>query len=435
MVRNTLTVTLFAAMLLAMLGGCGQYNGAPGMEVGNVGAHDAYARFLAERDLKRQERRAQLDSLEPLADALNPNTEGITYLSPEMLTGGVVQTEPSTTGWVDERSDAAFNRLGLWGQLPQHVPQRRGALDGPDNLAQVTFATDGADMDPEVDATGQMIVFASTRHRQTPDIYLQKIDGTAVQQITHDASSDRMPTFSPDGRRIAFASDRSGNWDIYLTDLDGSSPIQLTNDSTHEVHPSFSPDGKHLVYCSYGSQSGQWEMVVVDVDNPATKRFIGFGLFPSWSPVDSKIAYQRPRQRGTHWFSVWTIEYIDGEGLRPTEIAASANAGVITPQWSPDGRHLVFSTVINPSAQNVGPQQADVWICEADGSNRVNLTTNNFSNIQPAWATNGSIYFVSNRAAKGVENVWAVAPDEVIRLTQRRGGALPATADVPTDGQ
>src|SRR5699024_6629091 len=109
-----------------------------------------------------------------------------------------------------------------------------------------------------------------------------------------------------------FASDRAGNWDIYIMDARGGQPVQITDDLAHDIHPSFSPDGRRLVYCSYGASSGQWEMVIVDVENPTTRRVIGLGLFPTWSPVDDRIVFQRARQRGTRWFSIWTVELRDG---------------------------------------------------------------------------------------------------------------------------
>jgi TolB protein len=409
-------------LLLAAVAGCAQYNGAPFFDGTTPAQARSYQQFIA------QQQSGQAAATAPAAPA---ERSTITFSSPDPPPRPAqqsVQLAAATGG-----GPAA--PLGLYGQLPQQLPERRAALDGPDNLRQVTFATAGADMDPRLDPSGKLLVYASTRHRPNPDIYLQQVDGTAVQQITHGPASDRMPTISPDGRQIAFASDRSGNWDIWLTDTDGSNPQQLTNDPTHELHPSFSPDGKQLVYCSYGAQSGQWELVVIDVANPAAKRFIGFGLFPDWSPNGNKIVCQRPRQRDTHWFSIWTMQYVNGEGLRPTEIAAASNAGAITPRWSPDGSKIVFCTVINPVGAMDGlPPQADVWAMNADGSGRVNLTQNGFANVQPTWAGDGRIYFVSNRGQGGMENIWSVRPQEIgnLRLAQPTATGREASAMVPT---
>lgn len=328
--------------------------------------------------------------------------------------------------------------LGLYGQLPQPELARTSPLDSPDNVSRVTFTDEGADFDPDIDPTGQWLVFASTQHRYTADLYLKHVDGTAVTQLTNDPGNDVMPVFSSDGERVAFASDRSGNWDIYIMSVDGGQPIQLTDDTTHDIHPSFSPDGKQLVYCSYGAQSGQWELVVIDVDNPATKKFIANGLFPSWSPTDNRILFQRARERGTRWFSVWTIELVDGEGVQPTEVAASTNAAVITPEWSSDGQHIVFCTVVDPQADNqIRPAQADVWIMSTDGRSRTNLTSDLFANLQPVWAPDGLIFFVSDRARGGIENIWAIRPDRAMSVVQHGGDdeitENDSAAMVPTD--
>jgi len=313
--------------------------------------------------------------------------------------------------------------MGLFGQAAgdawntRRNPGRSSPLEGPDNLRRISFTTEGADFDPVLDPTGQFIVYASTRHRERADLYMKRVDGTAVTQLTFDPGQDRMPTISPDGKKVAFASNRSGNWNIYLMNTEGGKAMQLTDDPSHEIHPSFSRDGTKLAYCMIGQQSGQWELVILDLNNPAQRRFIGFGLFPNFSPTQDKLVYQRARERGTRWFSVWTMDLEDGQGVRPTEIAASANAACITPDWSPDGRHVVFCTVIDPTADGATrPAQADVWMTTADGRSRINLTNSRFTNLQPTWAPDGTIFFVSDRSQSGVENIWATQPRKALRL-------------------
>ncbi len=307
---------------------------------------------------------------------------------------------------------AAVGALGMYGQLGRANPAGNSSpMDHPGDLRRVTFTAEGADFDPAVDPAGQWVVYASTRHRETSDLYLKRVDGAAITQLTSDSANEIMPVFSPDGKKIAFCSDRAGNWDIYVMDVRGGKAVQITDDATQDIHPSFSPDGKRLVYCSHGSPSGQWEMMVVDLEAPGTKRLIGHGLFPTWSPTQEKIVFQRARQRGTRWFSVWVVELVDGEPMPPTEIAVSANAAVITPDWSPDGEHVVFCTVIDPDADvSSGTAQADLWMVKANGEGRVRLTSGPFANLQPAWSPDGSILFVSNRSVDGMENIWALRP-------------------------
>ncbi len=330
--------------------------------------------------------------------------------------------------------DPQRERVHRFGEFAHRLAPNASPLDSQGNLRRVTFTTEGADFDIEVDPTGRWLAYASTRHRQTSDIYLQRVDGTAVTQLTTDPSNDVMPSFSPDGRRVAFASDRSGSWDIYLTDTAGGQAVKLTDDEAQNIHPSFSPDGRQMVYCSFGSRSGVWELVLIDLDAPTHRRIIGHGLFPNWSPAGDTIVYQRARQRGSRWFSVWTVEIEDGEAVRPTEIVASSNAAVITPQWSPDGRSIVFCTVIDPATDSTAAARADIWVCNADGSGRARLTQGSYGNLQPTWAADGSIYFVSDRGVDGVENIWSVRPDQAVHLA-RQNRRLPdaAEAQVPTN--
>ncbi len=373
-----------------------------------------------------------------------PKPVSFSMPDPDDQSALIVESQPFDSGnrarFATNRADnVSIGALGLYGQLPQARPGQSSPLDSPDNLRQISFATEGADFDPDVDPTGTLLAYASTQHRATADLYLKRINGTALQQLTNDPANDVMPTFSPDGRKVAFASDRAGNWDIYMMDITGGQAVQLTSDQTHDISPSFSPDGRQLVYCTYGAQSGQWELVVIDVENPATKRFIGYGLFPDWSPVDNRILFQRARERGTRWFSLWSVEMVNGEGVRPTELVASSNAAAISPTWSPNGKHIAFSTIIDPeSEQQTRPVQADIWVLNADGSGRANLTNSQFADLHPAWAKDGSIFFVSNRAKNGVENIWAIRPDRALRVSEpmaNRHGSSALAAPRRMDGR
>jgi len=290
---------------------------------------------------------------------------------------------------------------------------------GKSGVQQHTFVSEGYDADVSVDPTGKFLVFSSTRHCEHPEIYVQRVDGTSVTQLTSDTADDAHPTFSPDGKQVAFCSTRSGNWDIYVMDADGRNAVQITNSPSHDIHPSFSPDGTRLVYCSTGGRSEQWELWVANLTT-GEKRQIGYGLFPTWSPdktVD-RVAYQRARQRGSRWFSVWTCDLIDGEARRVTEVAVSTNAAVIAPSWSPDGRKLAFATVVDPartvSVKNAEGQQ-DIWTVNADGTNRRRLTDGNASNLQPFWTVDNRVYFISDRG--GSECVWSVRADEGAKIS------------------
>jgi TolB protein len=423
--RNLLHLTALALVLFASLGCSQLYNGGYGLKSQDRDAVLAYERAKAERAEKVTQADLQAKRTGPL-DFQSGGTNIETGAMPG--TGYSAQT-------VAYRNNArrATGNLGLYGHVPNALGQRTSPLDGINNLRQVTFTTEGADFDPDLDPTGQYLVHASTRHRETSDLYIKTVTGSALRQLTADSGNEVMPAFSPDGTRVAFASDRAGNWDIYIVDVKGGQPVQITNAPTDDIHPCFSRDGQKLIYSTYGSQSGQWELVIVDLNNPAVKRYIGHGLFPAWSPTQDKIVFQRARQRGTLWFSIWTIDLVNGEAMSPTEIAASTNAAAITPEWSPDGRQIVFCTVIDPDADAEtmpGPPQADIWLINADGTNRVRLTMGRFSNIQPIWAPSGAIYFTSDRAGEGIENIWSIQPEHAQRMATRP--VEPVIAQAPT---
>jgi Tol biopolymer transport system component len=289
-----------------------------------------------------------------------------------------------------------------------------GFLVSEVGFQQHTFTDEGFDSDVCVDSTGKWMVFASTRNSEHPGLYLQRVDGTAVTQLTSDGADDAYPVFSPDGKQIAFSSTRTGQWQIYVIDVDGRNATQVTSGPSQSIHPSWSPDGSRLVYSSLSSRSGQWELWTVDL-NTSENRTIGNGLFPVWSPdrTHDRIAFQRARQRGSRWFSLWTLELNNGEARRVTEVAVSANAAIITPTWSPDGKRLAFTTIVQPARTTAGRMkgQTDIWTIDADGSNRQRLTDGRAANLTPFWAADGRVYFISDRG--GAECVWSVRGDTV----------------------
>ncbi|MHC4090870.1 MAG: DPP IV N-terminal domain-containing protein [Planctomycetota bacterium] len=310
---------------------------------------------------------------------------------------------------------ARDRQISMFGELPTQAPEPYRSRTWT-SLRQHTDAEDGADFDPDLDPTGRRLAFASTRHSAKPNLYVKDVDGRAVTQLTADPSSDVQPSFSPDGRRVAFASDRSGNWDIWLISVDGGQPVQLTQGSGHDVSPSWSPDGRSLVYCSLPPSGGQWELRLADAVDGGAQRFIGYGLFPQWSPVGDTILYQRARQRGSRWFTVWTVELIDGEPRYPTEIASSADYGLILPAFSADGSQVAYCAVSTVAEVEAGVQasadQADVWVVRADGRGRARLTDGLGASFSPTWSRDGRIYFT--RRCQGRENIWSLTPPRTV---------------------
>ncbi|HSI36675.1 MAG TPA: DPP IV N-terminal domain-containing protein [Tepidisphaeraceae bacterium] len=330
---------------------------------------------------------------------------------------------PPTVGWTTPARGGDAIQLTRYEPVKVPVVNVFGELDGKPGSApgsavdfgvqQHSYTDEGQDAGVAIDPTGRLMVYSSTRHNEKSDVYLQRVDGSSVTQLTSDAADDAQPTFSPDGKSVAFCSTRGGSWDLYTMDLDGRNVTQVTSGPAHDMHPTFAPDGKRLAYCSIGGRSGQWEIWVVDLTT-RERRMVGYGLFPAWGPEKTRdrIAFQRARQRGSRWFSLWTLDLVDGEARRVTEVAASSNAAIVSPSWSPDGRRLAFSTIVEPALAAGGTKvkaargQQDVWVVDADGGNRRRLTDGSGANLSPFWSADGRVYFVSDRG--GQENVWSV---------------------------
>lgn len=289
------------------------------------------------------------------------------------------------------------------------------ASPSAESVSRVTFAGEGADFDPCISSDGRILIYASTQHRSTADIYSKQIGSRVVTRLTSDAADDVSPSISPDGTRIAFASNRSGNWDIYVMPVTGGQAVQVTDDPADDLSPSWSPDGSQLVFSRFGESTGRWEMWISSVVGQVAPQFIGFGMFPRWCPVAGtgdagadRILFQVGRERGSRAFAVWTLDYIDGRAINLTEIATSSTAACINPCWSPDGQRIVYAEVpVAPSSsRQVRPVSGDLWMISVDGTSKVKLTSGPAANLSPYWAASNMLYFVSSR--QGKENVWSI---------------------------
>ena len=120
-----------------------------------------------------------------------------------------------------------------------------------------------------------------------------------------------------------------------------------------------------------------------------------------------KLLFQKARQRGSQFFSIWTVQYAEGTCSNPTEIVSASDAAIMHPSWSPDGKLICYCQVASPQANSgAWPMQAEVWMVSVDGSGQAPLTTGNFRNMQPNWSQDGRIYFVSDRGGEDV--IWSI---------------------------
>ena len=334
-------------------------------------------------------------------------------------------TVPVVTGQVDET--ALFRPT---------TAQSETLEPSTPNVSRVSYAEEGADFDPALSRDGQWLVYASTAHRASSDIYIKRVDSRVVTQLTNDPARDMSPRFSPDGSKIAFASDRSGNWDIYVMPADGGRPVQVTFDPADEIAPSWSSTGDRLVYSRMGESTGRWEMWIAGLSRPEVATFIGYGLFPQWCPTPGtgqggadRILFQVGRERGRRTFAIWTIDITEGQAGNASEIRSSSDFALINPSWSPDGNWMVFAEVPvavgesrnNPLASDAPAAQANalnssLWLVSVENEAPVRLTFGNRLALSPVWSRTNRLYFVSDQA--GVENIWSLDMSKPLATAQ-----------------
>ena len=225
---------------------------------------------------------------------------------------------------------------------------------------------------PSWSPDGSRLAFVSDRDGGY-EIYVMDADGQNQTRLT-DAGG-RFPSWSPDGSRLAFVSNRDGGYEIYVMDADGQNQTRLTDAGGGS--PSWSPDGSRLAFVS--DRDGGYEIYVMDADGQNQTRLTDAGgRFPSWSPDGSRLAFVSNRD------GRYEIYVMDADGQNQTRLT---DAGGRFPSWSPDGSRLAFMSWRDGNAE--------IYVIDADGQNQTRLT--DAGGWLPSWSPDGSrLNFVSS---------------------------------------
>ena len=221
-------------------------------------------------------------------------------------------------------------------------------------------------------------------------------------QLTDQAGAEFFPSLSPDGQSVVYASRATRNWDIYLQQVGSRNSINLTKDSpADDTQPAFSPDGRRIAFRSERDGGG---IYVMGPAGESVTRLSNFGYSPAWSPDGEQILFgtekiPQPSTRPSK-SQLWTIN------TRTNERRLISEGDALQPNCSPHGNRIAFWS--RPSKAG---QRESISTIPAAGGDAVAVTDGATTDLNPVWSPDGKfLYFSSNRG--GSINIWRVAIDE-----------------------
>jgi dipeptidyl aminopeptidase/acylaminoacyl peptidase len=257
------------------------------------------------------------------------------------------------------------------------------ALDPSQGTAtKLTSGSEVADVQPAWAPEGGRVLYVRRRVRLASgsDLFVMNAAGTARRRVTSTRVPERDPSWSPNGTRIVYAArtDPGGRFRLFVAKADGSGRAQLTTQTagTADRAPAWSPDGSRIAFVS-DRDGGFPELYVVDADGTGVRRLTNNSLIdgnPSWSSDGARLVFERCCKNGTS--DLFTI---DVATRAEVNLTASTTQQEFDPAWSPDGSRIAFV------AFEVGQDNIDVWVMNADGSSQQRLTQEAGPDLSPDW--------------------------------------------------
>ncbi|MBU0491593.1 MAG: VCBS repeat-containing protein [Chloroflexi bacterium] len=292
---------------------------------------------------------------------------------------------------------------------------------------------------PPLTGSGAGVIAFYSERDGNGEIYIMNADGSDQRRLTFNNADDFTPAWSPDGKQIAFTSDRDDpqprtcfpncTYQLYLMNVDGTEQgsgdqRQLTNLPNGVDHPAWSPDGTMITFDADPEGDGKWAIYVINAQEAnSSPRPLTDGKaddrFADWSPDGTQIAFSSNRDGNLE------IYVMDADGSNQRRLTDS-DLDDYFPAWSPPagGKQIAFFSVKWPT------QKQDICVMavpdgtDADGTN-VHKLTNTLAVVDedPAWSPDGKqIAFQSDRNGNFEIYVMDVDGSNPSRLTNSPSG-------------
>jgi Tol biopolymer transport system component len=221
------------------------------------------------------------------------------------------------------------------------------------------------------------LVFESDRGGQN-DIWVMAADGSNQVRLTDDKIDDITPAWSNNGQRIAWS--RAG--EIWAMNADGSGRTQVTFNDFGDFRPTWSPDGTKLAFRSTRASAPGIYSINLDGSGEQwlTNDLTTTNFAPDWSPDGSKIVFGHQSGVFTGDFSIWVM---DADGTDRHQLTAdSMEAGL--PGWSPDGSKILFADAFCNACG-----ESDLFVMNSDGTGVTQLTDTAYNELAKSWSRDG----------------------------------------------